>query len=851
MSIGSRRDNLKSIMRTELPVSVGKGAIEAIIGLDETNYEINLDNDSRIITLENNETIYQVFSYVGTATSGQVSVYQESSIFDIYGDGLVDAIVVKADANQNPLEEIVVDSSGGQITVTSLIDNLNNTANFTLSGTPTENACVIYFLKIKDEFKANIPEDNIIPPAITVRSNPLTVITVANAGGDFTSIKEALDSITDNSSVNRYVVLVTPGVYTEDAIVGKPYVSLVSVGGIDVTVIKPSGINQDLIVGSNTFYIKGFTLEGVSGATNWAINNTFIGGTLYEDIVFLDCSNGIQHNNSASALTLKNISVQGTIVTAISLLSGNASIQRVTVIGTSTVTTLVSGDGANSIMTLDGVLSFSPNVTTAISFTNGVRVSGNGSSVVGAYDGLVLSGNNTNVRMDVLKIFNCQNNGMRVDNVGTGIELSLFATTISDCVGYNYNILNPNSIISGNGFSQVSNSNVVLGAKFYVYILDTIEGDEGLNLFGELHVGSSMNPAESVLGGGDSHTFEYAYTRTSGLVFTDVTAAAKSFSGSSLTFDGNDVDSCIYIANRYPITFEGIKVNIETAAVLGSGRIIAEYYDGSWVEFNGCTVQSSTPYLKFAKNYFNQTGSYHLKFNPYIRDSWVVNDEPSLGEDFYWIRFRIVDAGINTAPVIQQIKIHTNRAEINGDGTFESHMDARTYKKLVVDAVKPIEGSMQDASIYVDENVGIGLVNNRFTTTGDLLGVSFELPEDCDTSGPLIFVWKGKFATIGDVNFTVRRKIVNPGDSYSNSEPAPSGEVLVLTTGVITISSANTREDLRVDIDISDAIPSRNNGFGDEIWITLQYPTRGAGNFDYTKLSANYLSDFNGRHVRQ
>lgn len=148
-------------------------------------------------------------------------------------------------------------------------------------------------------------------------------------------------------------------------------------------------------------------------------------------------------------------------------------------------------------------------------------------------------------------------------------------------------------------------------------------------------------------------------------------------------------------------------------------------------------------------------------------------------------------------------------------------------------------------------SLGVGLENNRFTTAGDLLGVSFELPEDCDTSAPLIFVWKGKFASTGDVNFTVRRNIVQPGAAYTNSEPAASGNTLTVTTGVVSISTANVREDFRVDLDISDAIPSRANGFGDEIWITIQYPTRGAGNFDYTKLSANYLSDFNGRHIRQ
>jgi hypothetical protein len=426
----------------------------------------------------------------------------------------------------------------------------------------------------------------------------------------------------------------------------------------------------------------------------------------------------------------------------------------------------------------------------------------------------------------------------------------LFATSIFGSGRYNANVENPNSTTIGNGFTLVDDFFLVDGASFFAYLLDTKESDEALKILAELHVGNSIRPSESVFGAGDSHTFEHVYTFDGISTYTDQTDIAASPTSSTFTLDGVTAGNSIYIANRFPITFEGIKIAIETAASIGAGEIIAEYWNGAWTEFNGCTVLASPGFLKYAKNYFSQSGSYHIKYNPFIRDDWAVNDPPGLGTDYYWMRFRVVTA-ITTSPVIQQIKVHTNRTEINVDGTQEFHMDARVYRKLTVDAVKPIEGSMQNASLYVDENVGVGLENNRFTTAGDILGISFELPEDCDTSAPLIFVWKGKFAVAGNVDFTIRRKIVAPGDPYTNTEPLPSGETLLVTTGTIAIATADAREDFRVDLDISDAIPSRSPGFGDEIWITLQYPTRGAGNFDYSKLSVNYLSDFAGRHIRQ
>lgn len=40
-------------------------------------------------TLKNNETIYQVFEYVGTSSSGQITIPEGSAIFDLYQDGIV------------------------------------------------------------------------------------------------------------------------------------------------------------------------------------------------------------------------------------------------------------------------------------------------------------------------------------------------------------------------------------------------------------------------------------------------------------------------------------------------------------------------------------------------------------------------------------------------------------------------------------------------------------------------------------------------------------------------------------------------------------------------------------------
>jgi hypothetical protein len=80
------------------------------------------------------------------------------------------------------------------------------------------------------------------------------IITVAKKGGDFSSIKSAVDYITDSNENNRYVVSVGPGQFYENEInlVGKPYISIVG-SNIQTTEIYPSGSNQNIInVGINT-----------------------------------------------------------------------------------------------------------------------------------------------------------------------------------------------------------------------------------------------------------------------------------------------------------------------------------------------------------------------------------------------------------------------------------------------------------------------------------------------------------------------------------------------------------------------------------------------------------------------
>ena len=116
-----------------------------------------------------------------------------------------------------------------------------------------------------DNFLKTIINQN--SPLYEVNQDPKE-ITVAKKGGDFTSVKSAVDyliSSGNTSSTNRYVISVGPGEFTENEIdlTQTPYVSIVG-SNIQTTLIKPSTNTQNIInIGINN-EISFLTLSGAS-----------------------------------------------------------------------------------------------------------------------------------------------------------------------------------------------------------------------------------------------------------------------------------------------------------------------------------------------------------------------------------------------------------------------------------------------------------------------------------------------------------------------------------------------------------------------------------------------------------
>ena len=98
------------------------------------------------------------------------------------------------------------------------------------------------------------------------------IITVAKANGNFTDPRAAVNSITDASATNPYLVVIGPGVYTiTHTVQMKPYVEITG-SGENVTkltgaISTPNSASSAVVAGANFSALSSLTVENTGGST--------------------------------------------------------------------------------------------------------------------------------------------------------------------------------------------------------------------------------------------------------------------------------------------------------------------------------------------------------------------------------------------------------------------------------------------------------------------------------------------------------------------------------------------------------------------------------------------------------
>jgi len=112
----------------------------------------------------------------------------------------------------------------------------------------------------------------------------------ATTPGQFSSIKAAVDSITDSSPTNGYVINVGPGEFYEEEInfTGKPYISVVG-SDIQITKIIATSSTQNLFVLNNSVELSFMTLKGVGPGYTAVVCEDLDGFALIHKVSMYDC----------------------------------------------------------------------------------------------------------------------------------------------------------------------------------------------------------------------------------------------------------------------------------------------------------------------------------------------------------------------------------------------------------------------------------------------------------------------------------------------------------------------------------------------------------------------------------
>jgi len=699
-------------------------------------------------------------------------------------------------------------------------------------------------------------------------------ITVAKSGADFTTIKEALDSITDNSVTQRYVVLVSPGIYIEDnPLLGKEYVMVKSTGDLHTTRIQALNPNEDLFTMVNFFLLERFTFWGVTGVGKYAINQEVAGLTSLLRCAIAECSNGIHVNHVNADMQLSDVGVYNistTTTRGVYLEAGIAEISRITG-SLGNITTLIEATGINSILRINRLSTEISTLGTAVFLRDQVRATIASMDAGEMVDGIVIEGG-SKARINSTFIHDAQNGGFRINDVGTGTDVVMQSTTIEGSIGFDVEVLSTTATLTGSGQTAMDNVNFVPGSGIYASIIDTKEDDEGINIIGELHVGVPERGSESTLGEGDSYTRGMlVYTETDSNVFVDISVNARTASGSTFTFTDKILDNSIYIGSSLEsgidkLVHYGFKSKVMTPAIYGAGNIVIEYWNGSsWIEVNGMEVDSGVEYFPHAKNYFQEAGGKHIRYSQeLVQDSWTKNDPMSIGTDYYWVRLRIT-ADLTTAPIFEQFKLHTNRFEINADGWIEYFGKARPIAKLPweVQVFEKATGTdVKDQDLYLSKTIDNGGKKNKFlydeTDPNKVQRIGFKttLPFDMDTSTPVDFQWSVVSDTTdgGTIDWIIRWGFNSDGDSvYTTSAAAPTTapneqEIILVSTPPATL---NKTKWYQVSLDVSDMVSRREGGFGDTIWVSMERSSTDThtGDASLISMGAYYTKWCEGGHI--
>lgn len=339
--------------------------------------------------------------------------------------------------------------------------------------------------------------------------------------------------------------------------------------------------------------------------------------------------------------------------------------------------------------------------------------------------------------------------------------------------------------------------------------------------------------------------FQFDDSAVSGSKFTDVTAAARSRTGSTFGFPTTTqvADALLFGAPR---THGGVTAAL-TQAMSADGFLTWEFWDGAaWVELppggtRGSGIMAHGPVsagaVSLANVAFETTGGQHIHYNEEISATWVgdtgtLDEVPVTAASTFWVRVRMSTLPA-TQPVFEQIKVLYAATSMGSTGVlFHGGARGRTRIPIYTNTFETGFGNVptnQDLSYA--PNVDIGLVRNQFVNGAiDQVGLIIPIPNVFDTSSPIAveLEWQPSTTDTGDVNWELFYARGTTDSFAGNSAGAGtldefSDTALQAASGTIGDGQLAT---------FSMRLPNANPGDGDSIALMFRRDATGVGPSD-------------------
>jgi hypothetical protein len=365
------------------------------------------------------------------------------------------------------------------------------------------------------------------------------VLTVALAGGDFTSVKAAVDSIVDATSVKTYLVQVAPGVYTEDPFTIPAYVTVRGLGEYDQScTIQTSNNSAHFITMSANAWLANLGVKGPTGSTYAAIHYNGTGTspafvfnvailTGYYGILVDPTSYGVLHcrdvvnRYSGSAINqFIRVTDYGVVMTMLcSFMSGpSAAVDKGFVC-----------IGQNARMTLDMCAFRNSGATSAIYADDGATIRGISCSLSAGINAVHIGNIGNNTRVDLVSSF--------IKEVFTRdiyAETASCIITFNGCASFDKIVLTDPTVLTatfcdksnlgftvfGDLFTQQSNGNVFSLSDLITQTVDTGKITGGLLSASGLNI--NVTSGNGYITNGIGLVEEVAWTATGLAVGTNI-----------------------------------------------------------------------------------------------------------------------------------------------------------------------------------------------------------------------------------------------------------------------------------------------------------------------------------------